>query len=122
MSLSLAIGALVFAHASSRWSSAYLMAFVDYARPEAANKVVAESVDGRVLLQATVCLLAMLIIPALVISPWIYTALAVVWLATIACAAYYRSAFTGITGDCLGAANVVVELVCLILVVATVQT
>lgn len=121
ISLGFATGALVLAHASSRWSSAYLLAFVDYARPEADNKAVADGVNSRLFFQATACLLLVLVVPAILISLWIYMALVVVWLATVICAAYFRSAFEGTTGDCLGAANVVIEIVCFTLVLAALQ-
>ncbi|MFK7860159.1 MAG: adenosylcobinamide-GDP ribazoletransferase [Granulosicoccus sp.] len=122
LDIGLAVGALILAHSISRWSSAYLMATIDYARSEAANKVVAQGVDTRVLLQASVCLLLVIIITTVMISPlvypWVYAALPVAWLATSAFGTYFKSTFNGITGDCLGAANVVVELVCLTLVLA----
>ncbi len=116
VSLALTIGALVLAHCSGRWSSVYLMARVDYARAEAANRVVAEGVDNVSLMQATLCWFVVAIVPAMMISPWVFMSLAVVWIGTLLCAGYFRSAFTGITGDCLGAANVVIELLCLALV------
>jgi len=118
VSMAASIGALIFAHSCSRWSSAYLMAFVGYARAEAANKVVAEGVDVKILSQATLCLLTVLLLPAVLLSPWVYSGIFVAWLTTIGCAAWFKSAFKGITGDCLGAANVLVELACLGVVVA----
>lgn len=116
-----AIGTLILAHASSRWSSVYLMAREDYARPEAANRVVAQGVDNRMLQQATLCLLVVMVFPAVLITPWVYAAFPFVWLTTIACGRYFRSTFNGITGDCLGAANVIIELVCLALVLASLR-
>lgn len=120
VSMATTVGALIFAHGSSRWSSAYLMAFVDYARAEAANKVVAEGVTAPVLLHATLCLLVVLLLPAVLLSPWVYPGLVIAWLTTVACAFWFKKVFTGITGDCLGAANVLVELACLSVVVALV--
>jgi len=118
VSMSASVGALIFAHSCSRWSSAYLMAFVGYARAEAANKVVAEGVDVKILSQGTLCLLTVLLLPAVLLSPWVYAGIVAAWLTTLACAAWFKSAFKGITGDCLGAANVLVELACLCVVVA----
>lgn len=116
VSLAVAIGALLIAHSSSRWSSVYLMARVQYARAEAANRVVAEGVDNNSLLQATLCWFAVALLPALLVSPWMFLSLAVAWLGSVACARYFRSVFTGVTGDCLGAGNVVIELLCLAVV------
>ncbi|MFK7995453.1 MAG: adenosylcobinamide-GDP ribazoletransferase [Granulosicoccus sp.] len=119
--IALAVAALILAHANSRWSSVYLMARVDYARPEAANRVVAAGVENRILFQATLCLLVVMVIPATVLTSWVFVVIPCTWLATIACAHYFKSAFSGITGDCLGAANIVVELVCLALVLASLR-
>jgi len=115
----LVCAALVLAHACSRWSSAYLLARTEYAREDAANRIVAQGVDTQVLLQATVCLLLVLIIPAVLLSTWIYLVLPFILLTTILCSWFFRSTFKGITGDCLGAANVVIELVCLSLILAS---
>ena len=116
--VTVAICALIVAHAGSRWSSAYLMARVEYARPEAANRVVATGVDNRILFQATVCLAVVMFIPAVVITPMVYLLIPFMWLVSIGCGRYFKSTFNGITGDCLGAANVVVELACLALVLS----
>ncbi|MFK8082970.1 MAG: adenosylcobinamide-GDP ribazoletransferase [Granulosicoccus sp.] len=115
---SVVLAALILAHSSGRWSSAFLMANVDYARSEAGNKVVAQGVNNTILLQSTLCLLLVMLVPAVVISLWIYAALAVVWLVSIASAHYFRSTFNGITGDCLGAANVITELMSMMFVLA----
>ena len=113
VSLLVAVGALVVAHASSRWSSVYLMARVDYARPEAANRVVAEGINNGSLMQATLCWGIVAVVPAMLVSSWILLCLLVAWLGTSVCARYFQSTFMGITGDCLGAGNVFVELLCL---------
>ena len=116
LSITVAFCALVVAHAGGRWSSVYLMSTVPYARAEAANKVVAEGVNASSLMQCTLCLLLVMLIPAVWLAPWVYVLLFVMWLSCIACARYFKSAFTGITGDCLGAANVITEVVCLVFI------
>lgn len=118
LSLLVAFSALVVAHAGGRWGSVYLMATVSYARPEAANKVVAEGVDANLLMQCTLCLLFVLLIPAVLVTPAVFSAIPVMWLAAVLCAAFFKSAFGGITGDCLGASNVVIEITSMVFLLA----
>lgn len=110
--------ALLLAHACSRWGSAYLMAKVQYARAEAANKVVAEGVTDRVLAHATIVMLAVIALPAMSLSLWLLLTVPLALLVSMACGAYFKKVFNGITGDCLGAANVIVEIVCLMGILA----
>ena len=104
------VAALVAAHVLARWSSVWLMARIPYARAAAANRVVAEGVDRRRLLEASlVALLALAPVfvllgpPSAVLPP---LALAV----TVLAGWRFRARLGGITGDCLGATNVLVEL------------
>lgn len=106
--LSLAI--LVSAHVLSRWSSVCLMALVDYARPEAANKVVAEGVDYRCLLNCTLCAMLVMLPLAVWQSAYLYLLFIVAIVTVLIAARQFRRAFGGITGDCLGAANQIVEV------------
>ena len=114
--------ALPAAHVASRWATVWVMARFDYARPEAANRVVAEGVDARRLREATGIALGCL---ALAGATWLALAsgaaplgvVAVLGLATIVAPVVaelagrrFRRAFGGVTGDCLGAANQVVEV------------
>lgn len=104
------LGALIAAHVMARWSSVLLMAWLPYARAEAVNKVVAQGVTRTQLLRssgvATLCL-----IPVAALD-WPMALLAVPIALIVAALAglWFRRAFGGITGDCLGAANVVVEI------------
>lgn len=106
----LTLAVLVCAHILSRWSSVLLMVLLDYARPEAANKVVAEGVDKRCLLQASVCALVVILPLALWQGFALYGLFAVAILVVLMAASRFRKAFGGITGDCLGAANQLVEV------------
>ncbi|MFK7854258.1 MAG: adenosylcobinamide-GDP ribazoletransferase [Granulosicoccus sp.] len=108
--LSLCIATLFAAHILSRWASVWLMATCIYARAEAANKVVAEGVKSRELLLASLWTLLLLMPLAIVVSPAMWLAIPIAWLVTIICAHRFRRLLGGITGDCLGAANQLVEV------------
>lgn len=103
------LGVLVAAHVLSRWSSVWLMVFIPYARPEAANKVVAEGVTLRRLAESTVWAFALLCVLAWWVSPAILLLLPMAWLVTVLAGRHFSRSFGGITGDCLGAANQLVE-------------
>lgn len=106
----LCLAVLVSAHVLSRWSSVCLMALVDYARPEAANKVIAEGVDRRCLVNSSLCAALALLPLALWQSMALYLLFPVAGLTVLVAARQFRQAFGGITGDCLGAANQMVEV------------
>jgi len=115
------IAALISAHVLSRWSSVWLMVTEEYTRPEAANKVVADGVTTRRLAEST-------LVAAVVLAPlvWmsslaIYALIPLAWITAIICAQRFRHSYGGITGDCLGAANQVVEFVVLVIVLAHLQ-
>lgn len=106
--------ALISAHVLARWSSVWLMARIPYARAEAANRVVAQDVDRRRLIEASLVALAALT-PVLIASVWqTLLCLIVALLVTIAAGHRFRRTLGGITGDCLGACNVLVEIAVLI--------
>lgn len=109
LDLTLCLGVLISAHAYSRWSTVWLMANVPYARPSAANKTISDGVNVQQLFEATLCLLFLLLPVAYFVSPGVYVLLPVVWLVTWLCAKRFQSVYAGITGDCLGAANQIVE-------------
>lgn len=99
---------LVAGHVLGRWSSLPLIWRLEYVRetgskskPFAASVTVPRLVVGTLLaVAAVVVALGQRAMPALVV------ALVVTWLA----GRYYRKVIGGITGDCLGAANQLVEL------------
>lgn len=117
----LCVVALIGAHVLSRWSSVLLMATQTYSRPEAANKVVAEGVTLQRLTEAT--LLSLLIMVPLwwFSSIGVYALLLLAWFTSYICARRFKKAFGGITGDCLGAANQIVEVVVMLAVLAYVS-
>lgn len=111
INLGACVAALIAAHVLSRWGSVWLMATCAYARPEAANKVVAEGVNARRLLECSVWAVLLLMPLALLVSAaTIYAALPVAWLVVTLSGSRFKKVLGGITGDCLGAANQLVEI------------
>jgi adenosylcobinamide-GDP ribazoletransferase len=119
--ISFCVAALISAHILSRWSSVWLMATEQYARPEAANKVVADGVTKTRLIESTVVAIVFLTPLVWVISFAVYALLPIAWVVALICAQQFKSAFGGITGDCLGAANQIVEFIVLLVLVAYIQ-
>lgn len=115
MAISTVVAALLAAHVLARWSSVWLMARVPYARPEAPNRAVAANVGTRRLLEASlVALLALL--PALWLGgPAVLLAAPLALGIAVLAGRRFRRRLGGITGDCLGAVNVLVELAVLLL-------
>ena len=106
--------ALVAAHALGRWSSLPLLAFLPYARPQGAGAPFAGTTPARVL--AGTLLAAILV--GLALGPRAPVAGVVAVVITAAAGGYFRSRLGGITGDCLGATNQVVELATYLVVLA----
>jgi adenosylcobinamide-GDP ribazoletransferase len=109
---------LISAYVLARWSSCWLMYRLPYVRADAANRVVADGMNGERLLFATsisvVCLL-----PAVLLSgPLVLLLLPLAWLVASLCGLAFRRWYGGITGDCLGAANQLVEVSVMLAAVA----
>ena len=117
----LAMACLVAAHVLSRWSSVFLMVTIPYTRAEAPNKVVAEGVNGHRLVEASGFVVLLLLPLAVLTSSMFYLLLPAIALISALCGRQFKKSFGGITGDCLGAANQVVEVstYLLVLVVLT---
>lgn len=103
-----AAGAFVAAHVLSRWSHLPLLWKLPYARPEGGLAgPLAGSVSGARVAIGTV----LTVLIAAVALHWaLLPALAVALVATLAAGLFFRRRLGGITGDCLGAANQLVEL------------
>ena len=109
------VAALLAAHVLARWSSVWLMARVPYARPEAPNRVVAHGVGGPELAAASL-VAALSLVPALALGgAAVLLAPPLAWLLAVAAGRRFRRTLGGVTGDCLGAVNVLVELAVLAL-------
>lgn len=101
---------VVSAHALARWSSVALMAWQPYARPDSPNGRVAAGVGSREAALATAVTVGWLVLTTAVVGLW-WMALVPVVAAVVALAAWwFRRSFGGLTGDCLGATAVAVEL------------
>ena len=108
--------ALIAAHVASRWSSVWLMARIGYARPEAANRVVADGVTDRRLAESVAVAMACLLLIGVVSGEAKVAAMALICTPVVATLVALAGghgctrAFGGITGDCLGAVNQLVEV------------
>jgi adenosylcobinamide-GDP ribazoletransferase len=106
--------ALVGAHALGRWSSLPLLGLLPYARPQGAGAPFAGTTGARVIVGT---LLAAIFV-ALTLGPHAPAAGLVAIAITTLAAGYFRARLGGITGDCLGATNQVVELATYLVVLA----
>jgi adenosylcobinamide-GDP ribazoletransferase len=105
---------LVAAHVLGRWSSLPLLGLLPYARPDGAAMPFAGTTAARVI--AGTLLAALLV--ALTLGPRAPAAGVVAIAITAVAAAYFRARLGGITGDCLGATNQIVELATYLVVLA----
>ena len=112
------LAGVLAAHVLSRWSSVYLMATVPYARAEANNRDITDGVDTRRLVEATVVALLCLVIPCLLIGGGLVFTLPLAWMLCLLAGRYFIAKFGGITGDCLGAFNQVLEVSVLLALLA----
>ena len=99
--------ALIGAHVLARWSSLPLIRALPYARPQGAGKPFVGTVTVRRLVAGT--LLAALLMALSLGWRALPAGLAAVVITAIA-ARYFHNRLGGITGDCLGATNQIVEL------------
>ncbi|MGH9934676.1 MAG: adenosylcobinamide-GDP ribazoletransferase [Blastocatellia bacterium] len=98
---------LIVAHTASRWTSLPLCAWLPYARADGQGKLVARQV-GRV----EISIGSVTLLLAVLLLSW-KAALVVVFvtgLAPLLSGAYFRARLSGVTGDCLGAANQLTEV------------
>lgn len=98
---------LVAAHAASRAMAVAYLAVLDYVRAEGKAKPVAQRLTGRGLTLAMACG----VLPLVAVSPWFalatVAALVVLWLAL---GRYFVRRIGGYTGDCLGMAQQLAEI------------
>jgi adenosylcobinamide-GDP ribazoletransferase len=109
------VRALIGAHVFARWSSLPLMLALPYARLEGSGKPFVGGVTRPRVLGGTL-LAALFAVPAL---GWhALPAVLVAAIVTAIAGRYFHSRLGGITGDCLGATNQLVELVTYLTVLA----
>jgi len=115
------ITTLVLAHVLGRWSSLLLIVTTPYARDNAANKVFVDEVTRQHLLVGSATALIVVFISAAFVSLAAFMAVAATGIVVVLSRAWFLKRIGGITGDCLGAANKIVE-VCVYLSVAAALT
>jgi adenosylcobinamide-GDP ribazoletransferase len=98
---------LIVAHTAGRWTVLPLCAWLPYARIEGQGKLVARHVGkGEIFIGS----LTLLICVSLLSWRAALSALLITGLVSFLCGAYFRARLSGITGDCLGAANQLTEV------------
>jgi adenosylcobinamide-GDP ribazoletransferase len=109
MSISIATTALVAAHTLGRWSSLPLIHWLPYARGHEGGtaKPFAAAVSAGRLAAGTAAAVAIVLIA---LGGRALLPLGLATAITLLAASYFRQRLGGMTGDCLGAANVVVEV------------
>jgi adenosylcobinamide-GDP ribazoletransferase len=98
---------LIVAHTASRWTVLPLCAWLPYARAEGQGKLVAKQIG-----KADIFIGSMTFFGAVLLLPWqaALAALLVAGLVTLLSGLYFRARLSGVTGDCLGAANQLTEV------------
>lgn len=114
-----AAAALIAAHVLSRWSHLPLLWKLPYARPEGG---LAGPLAGRVTQERVVAGTVFAVLVAAGLLRWYaLPALAAAAATTLASGLFFRRRLGGITGDCLGAANQLVELSVLLAAAASLE-
>jgi len=121
-SVELVFFSLILAHVLGRWSSLILIYTTRYARDDAANKVFADGVTRHRLLIGCLTTLAVLIACLYALPLPTLAAVIGACFIIIMSRLWYMKSFGGITGDCLGAANKLVEISVYLSIAATLTT
>jgi adenosylcobinamide-GDP ribazoletransferase len=98
---------LIVAHTASRWTVLPLCAWLPYARAEGKGKLVAKQIG-----KADIFMGSMTFFVAVLLLPWqaALAALLAAGLVTLLSGLFFRARLSGVTGDCLGAANQLTEV------------
>jgi adenosylcobinamide-GDP ribazoletransferase len=112
-----AAAAILFSQVLSRWCVVTIIFRDTYARRDLTSKIkpIGRSLSGRGLVAATLWL-----VPFVGLAwwrPWWGLAVPIAWLVRLALAAWFRRRLGGYTGDCLGAAQQIIEQVVLLVLV-----
>jgi adenosylcobinamide-GDP ribazoletransferase len=115
------LAAIVWAQVLSRWSVVTIIFRLPYARNDASSKMrpISQALSWPGLLAATVWLL-----PGVgwaLWHPWWLLSLPVAWIGRLILAAWFRRRLGGYTGDCLGAAQQITELMIALTLLALAQ-
>lgn len=106
----LVMASLILAHVLGRWSSLVIIYTTRYARDDAANKVFVDGVTANRLIIGSLITLATIVIGIFIIPTATLLALGIACVVISLSRLWFLKNIGGITGDCLGAANKVVEV------------
>ena len=109
---------LVLMPVLSRWAMAYAIFIYPYARPSGLGKVFKQGTSWPRFTMATLIAVAVTVILGQLVGLAI---MFLIWVITVVMAAYFKSKFSGLTGDTYGAINEVAEVSVLILISLLVQ-
>ncbi len=104
---------LILMPVMSRWAMVYAIFTYPYARPSGLGKVFKQGTSWPRFTMATIITVAVAVILAQLIG---LALMFFIWVITLAIAAYFKSKFSGLTGDNYGAVNEVAEVGVLILI------
>jgi len=109
--------ALVLMPTVSRWAMVYAIFVYPYARPSGLGQVFQQETNWP---QFTLATIITLVVTAALVIPLGFGALMImflIWLLTVVMAAYFKSRFSGLTGDNYGAIGEVAEVMVLVMVI-----
>ena len=109
---------LVLMPVLSRWAMTYAIFIYPYARPSGLGKVFKQGTSWPRFTMATLIAVAVTVILGQLVGLAI---MFLIWVITVVMAAYFKSKFSGLTGDTYGAINEVAEVSVLILISLLVQ-
>ena len=110
--------ALIIMPVVSRWAMVYAIFAYSYARPSGLGKAFKQGTTWPRLTMATLITLAITV----ALAQWVGLAVMfLVWVMTVAAAAYFKVKFSGLTGDTYGAINELAEVGVLILITLLVK-
>lgn len=104
------IVSLILAHTLGRWSSLALIYTTPYARDDAANKVFVNGVNQQRIITGTLITMAVLVTGSIVSMSSTLVSVLASCIVIILARRWFLKSIGGITGDCLGAANKLVEV------------
>lgn len=107
--LQIVMVALIVGHVAGRWSSLPLIRTTPYARPDSNNKTIAEAVDNQRLFVGTIISVVVLLGCVMLIGTKALLVLLITLMLVAVSRWWYLKKLGGVTGDALGATNVMVE-------------
>ena len=108
--------ALVLMPVISRWAMVYAVFAYPYAKPSGLGKVFKQGTSWPRFTMATLIALVVVVALALLAGLAIIFVMFLTWVMTVAMAAYFKSKFSGLTGDTYGAINEFAEVGVLIFI------